>query len=387
MPSTATAPPTALRTLIRGTPALQRELGAIDDADPARFLAVLAQVAASHGIAVSHETLSNALSSPRHGPSTPPVQSGLPPPEWLPTDVTDEAGIAVIEWAWFGKRELLEPFFYDDAAAAQRHPLSRLIRWRTPLDELVIDAPTPPAGLIFHLSRCGSTLAGRMIGALPGTIVVSEAQPIDAVVRRTDLPEDVHAALLAGIVGCYARRAPERQLILKLDCWHMPALALFQRALPGVPWIFLYRDPVEIIVSHARQPGVQMVPSFPPAAFLGVTWEGEPLTRFRAAILHAICQAALEAFEHDAEGGLLVDYRELPGAVVSTILPHFGISAVGQDERITAAAFYDVKRANTVFESDVAAKQAEASAEIRAAVASRLEDDYHALVRLRTRRQ
>jgi hypothetical protein len=45
-------------------------------------------------------------------------------------------------------------------------------------------------------------------------------------------------------------RAGETRLFLKLDCWHMRDLPLFRRAFPNTPWVFLYRDPVEVLVSH-----------------------------------------------------------------------------------------------------------------------------------------
>ena len=41
----------------------------------------------------------------------------------------------------------------------------------------------PPSGFIFHMSRCGSTLAARMLAASPRNIVLSEADPIDYVLR------------------------------------------------------------------------------------------------------------------------------------------------------------------------------------------------------------
>ena len=50
-----------------------------------------------------------------------------------------------------------------------------------------ISSPTPslrdslrPDGLIFHMSRCGSTLVSQMIAALPNMVAISEARPLDA---------------------------------------------------------------------------------------------------------------------------------------------------------------------------------------------------------------
>ena len=116
------------------------------------------------------------------------------------------------------------------------------------------------------MSRCGSTLVSQMLAALPSNIVVSEASPIDTVVQagrwRPDLSEDRQALWLNSIIGALGqkRSGNEQRYFVKLDCWHTLALPLFRRAFPAVPWVFLYRDPVEVLVSQLRIPGTQMIP-------------------------------------------------------------------------------------------------------------------------------
>src|SRR4029077_6493953 len=123
-----------------------------------------------------------------------------------------------------------------------------------------------PSGFIFHMSRCGSTLVSQMLAALPSNIVVSEASPIDTVVQagrwRRDLSEDRQARWLPPIIGALGqkRTGSEQHYFIKLDCWHTLALPLFRRAFPAVPWVFLYRDPVEVLASQVSQPGTQMLP-------------------------------------------------------------------------------------------------------------------------------
>ena len=66
-----------------------------------------------------------------------------------------------------------------------REPFNLAFRRQTTLDDLgQMDAERGsmrPAGLIFHMSRCGSTLVGQMLAALENTVVLSEAGPIDRV--------------------------------------------------------------------------------------------------------------------------------------------------------------------------------------------------------------
>ena len=79
---------------------------------------------------------------------------------------------------------------------------------------------------------------------------------------------------------------------------------------------------------------------------------------------------------------LTIDYRELPAAVTSRIMPHFGIAA-GAAERtaIEATAARDAKAPSQIFEADGAAKQREAGDAVHHAAARHLGDVYRRLAR------
>ena len=74
------------------------------------------------------------------------------------------------------------------------------------------------------------------------------------------------------MVAAFGRRrgGRERHYFIKLDSWHTLALPLFRRAFPSVPWVFLYRDPVEVLVSQMRQRGAQTVAEIIPPSFYGI---------------------------------------------------------------------------------------------------------------------
>src|SRR6185369_5327085 len=123
-----------------------------------------------------------------------------------------------------------------------------------------------PQGFIFHMSRCGSTLVSRMLGSLPRSIVLSEAGPIDSVLRAgfraPSLAEAEHVSWLRGMVSALGqRRAPDdNRLFIKFDSWSIVYLGLIERAFPEVPWLFVYRDPVEVMVSQMLRRGAHFVP-------------------------------------------------------------------------------------------------------------------------------
>ena len=193
-----------------------------------------------------------------------------PPDGWLPTRVAPHGGALYVHWAYFGARRLRQPFFESEVYRGALQPPNRLFRYVTAIEKLAAwldrHPHLQPSGFIFHMSRCGSTLVSQMLAALASNLVVSEASPIDTVVQAShgwpDLDEARHAAWLTSIVGAFGqqRGGDERRYFVKLDCWHTLALPLFRRAFPAVPWVFLYRDPVEVLASQVSQPGTQMLP-------------------------------------------------------------------------------------------------------------------------------
>ncbi len=211
-----------------------------------------------------------------------------------------------------------------------------MVRYRMAIEDFVARAPAgqslAPSGFIFHMSRCGSTLVSQMLAALPAAIVVSEAPPIDAVVQlsrlRPALPAEQPLKVLTAMIAAFGRRrgGNERHYVIKFDACHALALPLLRRAFPAVPWLFLYRHPVEVLVSQLQMPGMQMIPQFVPSSFYGID-SFDDAEDYYARVLAKICEAALAA-----GGGLFVNYRELPQAVFSRMLPHFGM-ACSESER------------------------------------------------------
>jgi hypothetical protein len=147
-------------------------------------------------------------------------------------------------------------------------------------------------------------------------------------------------------------------------------LPLFRRAFPDVPWVFLYRDPVEVLVSQMRQRGMQMVPQLLPPGFYGIYGidPAEPINAedYCARVLGVICRAAID--HHGSGGGLILNYRRLPQGMWTTVLRHFGISC-GEEERLSIqrAAQRDAKSPFMPFVGDTEAKQRAATANVRRA--------------------
>jgi len=261
---------------------------------------------------------------------------------------------------------------------AAGRPFNRLFRTATPLASFLGRTDLrAPSGLIFHMSRCGSTLVSQMLGAAPGHVSISEAPPLDAMIQHRFPDPEMHADALRGLVHAYGRGA--EHLFVKLDSWHTRALPLLRRAFPETPWIFLYRDPVEVLVSQLRLRGVQTVPGVVPLEWFGLAAEEAhlPERTFIARILERTCSAVTE---HGTDKGLLINYAQLPEALFDRILPHFGIAPdAAAREAMAAVAGRHSKAPAARFQADGEAKQREADAELRAIAAQHLAPVFNAL--------
>ena len=374
---------------------LQNELRSTDDGD--RVVALVVEHAWRRGFSLDPEAVRARMRPCLPGMErwVPPdiAETPLPPAGWLPIAASWRGDQLYLDWRHFGEQRLIDPFFESSVQRCLYKPFNRLFRHATPtsgLPEWLATHPhLRPSGLIFHMSRCGSTLVSQMLAALPANIVVSEALPIDAVVQAYRLMPAAGEALcaqwLAELTGALGQRrsGDERHYFIKLDSWHATALPLFRRAFPEVPWVFLYRDPVEVMVSQLRMPGLQMLEGGIGPQLYGVepSFGADAAEDYYACILAKVCEPVVR---HVCDGGLLVDYRQLPDAVWTSILPHFGV-ACGEAERavMAAAARYDAKSPGIEFIADSAAKQQEASEAARGAAERRLGDLYRRLEALR----
>jgi hypothetical protein len=272
-----------------------------------------------------------------------------------------------------------------------RHPFNLLFRHSTPLEGLAEpDAPElRPAGLIFHMTRCGSTLIAQMLAALQQNVVLSEPGPIDDILRipsrRPDVAADEIARWLRAMIAALGRRrrAEERNLFIKLAGWHVLRLPLLRRAFPDVPWVFIYREPIEVLTPMAQRFPLEIEP-----ALLGLTWPqagAMSCARYCALILEQICRAAI-AHYRSVGGGLLIEHRQLPDAACSELLDHCGLHyGAGELARLRETAGFDAKQPERRYVDDSDEKRREATDEIRHLAATLLAPLHAQLDALRTR--
>ncbi|HVR91345.1 MAG TPA: sulfotransferase [Novosphingobium sp.] len=371
-----------LVSALAASPELQARLGPL--VMPDEFVAATRKISVELGLTFDEATLRDSLRPDPLGISrwsgAPLSTASWPQGDWLPAR-SIEAAPPQFDWAWFGPQRLTDPFYEDSVRREGSRPLSLLMRTRTTLDAVLHGAQSadslPLSGLIFHMSRCGSTLLARILASLPQHIVASEPEPLDAVLRWayvTQTGRDEAIAAVRAIVAAIGRRrdSSSRRLFIKLDAWHALSLPLLRAAFPDVPWVYLYRDPTEVMVSVIDLPGLLGVPGALPETQRAIP-DGETLSRveYCARALALPGKAVIENWS--LGGGMAVDYAQLKQAALDTIPAHFGFLPDSSEiEAMRAAAGEYSKRPAEAFTGDSQRKQSAATAELRAAVRTHL---------------
>jgi len=314
---------------------------------------------------------------------------------WTPIHVETRRGSPVVDWGHLGQTDFTDPFFEQTLARALRNPACLLFRQKTSIEALEKIAETwsdlRPSGLIFHTSRCGSTLLAQMLAALPHSLVLSEAPPIDQVLSASlhhpGATREKRLTWLRGLVGAFIQARPGvgQRCFIKFDSWHILELPIIRAAFPDVPWVFLYRDPVEVMVSQLKLRGTQMFPGMIDPRIFGLDWASAmqlPLDLYGARVLARIYAAGLD---YAAElGGRLINFTQLPNALWETPGRFFDLDLSETEiQQLRQAAKANAKNPVLPYQDDVAAKQREASDELRHWVDEFLSAPYAGLETLR----
>lgn len=349
-------------------PDLQKRLAPIFEADA--FVDEAMKVADESGIVLDQPQLASLMRPDPLGlgrfAAAPITCTGWPPAGWIPARSVPTGGAPAFDWLYLGDRPLLHSFFEDEVRVAGALPFNWLFRIRTSLDTVIAgvesEVALPLQGLIFHMSRCGSTLLAQMLAAVPEIAVSSEPEPLDGVInwaRMNQIDQEQALVALRAIVAAIGRDrgTGARRHIIKLDAWHAFSIPLIRAAFPAVNWVHLYRDAVEVMVSTMQQPGVHTAPGMLPECVTGFAVDiNMSREEFAARVLGGIGQSIIEHI--NLGGGLLVAYPDIIAAAIGPIASHFSLSL--NDCRIAAmlaAAQRDAKDSGQNFLDDSARKQ------------------------------
>lgn len=250
---------------------------------------------------------------------------------------------------------------------------------RVPAPDTVIRIPraglgeevtgTAPAGLIFHVARCGSTLVSQLLKQQGQVVVYAEPLPVNDILvppHKWERAELIAALRVLG--GLFARHAG-RPYVLKLTSWNTLFCELAAEAFPATPWALVVREPVEVCVSLLEQrPGwLRDAPASNLFAdIVDPARSSRSAEEYVARLYAAFCEAASRL---DTARASLIHYETLPDTVWNLLAPRFGLAIHDEVRRRMSAASRaysksPVGKPPIAFAPDNARKRAAASTEL-----------------------
>jgi hypothetical protein len=269
---------------------------------------------------------------------------------FLPIDLVFRGDKPHVRWMELEPSELSEPFFFQ-TVARKRRCLPPAHERDTAVDLLRYvgsrSSAARPAGVICHISRCGSTLIGNALRAA-GARVVSEAAPVEALFAPyasaiwpfpLDLWEAMRGELLSSLAAVFGRDTRNTdespvKLVIKFSSPCILALPFIRSVWPEVPCLIVTRDPIEVIISNLQAPGGWLRAKNKPLTASNWLGLGDlDLTNmtsveYRARVVGSFCEAAINNWWAACK---VLDYKDLNEASILKTLDLFGVVAPPRD--------------------------------------------------------
>ena len=299
---------------------------------------------------------------------------------WLPVDAVIVDGRPGLSWLNMSDIPLTDPFFQQtvERAKTETRP-ERFTEFDVLLQlEKLLDS-VPPTGFIFHSSRCGSTLVSNACRAIDHSIVLSEPNAVDKLIARfitdasdSNIKQSLYSVFLRGVVHALAQRrtGDEQHLFIKFASCSFSQIEHIKRIWPRVPWLFLYRDPVETIVSNVTEVPPWLIDNDHRvlASIAGVPPREIAEMSIEERCARTIGNLFSLAHRTAGENTLLLNYNQLSVPVICSVLDFFKVNvSPAEIDRITQGNRRYSKAAlePREFVADAGAKQKHASDLVR----------------------
>jgi len=242
--------------------------------------------------------------------------------DWIPYKLKTEGETAYCQWLYLSDKLFAEPFFDQTISKCkslkENSQLYRPVSAVSALTDWAPDLTTlNPSAIIFHVSRCGSTLLSQLLAQNADNIALSEVPFFDDLLRwgfRNNTVQKILPAVKAAIAFYGIKRNNEQHLFIKADSWHIHFYKAYRELFPAIPIILLYRRPDEVIRSHQKQPGMHAVQGVIEPSLFGFDDAVFHLSldEYRAKVLEgyynsftAILQQDKKAFAFDYKEGMV----------------------------------------------------------------------------------
>lgn len=256
---------------------------------------------------------------------------------WIPVKLYPEDNNLLCRWLYIGDKAFDEPFF-DESISACRAGFSEnwhvkrsmsstdvLADWAKEMDTI------KPTALIFHISRCGSTLISQMLGMQPSNIVLSEVPFFDDLLRygkkHDCMPSILPQLQAAASIYGANRTGKYERLFIKTDSWHIHFYKELRALYPDVPFFLLYRKPDEVLRSQQKKRGMQALPNYLEPEIFGFNKEtvsATALDEYMGMVIESYLEAFLEILQKD-QLAYAINYHDGAMPIVDTIAAVTGL--------------------------------------------------------------
>lgn len=251
-----------------------------------------------------------------------------------------------------------------------------------------------PNGFVFHQSRVGSTLVANLLGSSHDHLVFSEsAPPAACVLHCNGCTDNRKVHLLRVILNAMGNSATHKKLFFKFQSANTPLMELYTKAFPNTPWIYLFRDPVEIMVSHIgndkgavdRAPCLRSRRRAPAEVVrvLSAAPNAVSKAEYCAAHLNFLNQAPKNLLKAPGSFGRAVNYKNLPNEFIDDILPnHFGVDVSDEYKNAmisTSQHYSKARKGPQTWVNDTDTKHSRASSEMKLWAKNLMQGSYEEL--------
>lgn len=320
-----------------------------------------------------------------------------------PSELT--AGFCRLEWHLHKKNPSTYPMFRDLVGASEScedkvwYNFQDIVNAAKQYDAANQGNVLELGGVVFHESRCGSTLTANLLATWhpdQHRVYSESTPPIQALTQVCGnnyeyCSMETAASVLKDVVYLMSRSddTMEERVFFKIQSAGTRNVAVFQHAFPEVPYLFVYRDPVQVMMSHLAH-GVKNANCLrnqhrPLQAIKAIFQKYGPKETpedFCAAHLASITETIASSL---TEYAIPINYRDMPDILFDSVFPQLLDEEISEEDlsrmRETAGV-YSKGRGNkqgVEFAGDSQQKEESANERVRAAAERYLIPSYKQL--------
>ena len=242
--------------------------------------------------------------------------------DFVPFYIREDISGGKISWIKTGMENFTDPFFADTIRRLRSSRAEEIDTAATSLLNQELKEITP-AGFIFHVSRCGSTLLSNALRNIANNLVIAEADTINTLLLsllKANSNKEQTEQLLRSLINWYGRNDTQK-LFIKFSSWNTTLISLIQNTWPDTPVVFSFREPQAVIQSLLQKRAGWF--SFYNDPIVKSKFTGDPHLSF----IHFILAIVKTTFENGLKAcnTIFVDYGDQKLDNIRRMLSHFNI--------------------------------------------------------------